>query len=397
VRILKQSPARPSGKGAAVGIENLTVGYGGVVAVRDLDLRVEQGELLVLLGPSGCGKTSTLRSVAGLETPVAGRITVGDDVVFDSGRGIATPPHKRRIGMVFQSYAVWPHMTVAQNVGFPLKMQRRPRQEIRERVEEVLELVGLTGYGRRGASKLSGGQMQRVALARSLAMQPSILLLDEPLSNLDAKLRERLRFELREVQQTIGITSIYVTHDQTEAFALADRVAVMSQGRVDQLDRPDRIYTEPVSRHVADFLGVENIVAGTIAAQRGEDLVEVSLDEFDLKVVAAGTGAVGARVDLCFRSESVDVLEGPSEGGNVWEGELRTVSFLGSQWRYRIVLDGGPVVEGASPASQPPGAQGSRARVRVRPRLIRLLATADAAAPNADTVAAGVGSGRVGD
>jgi iron(III) transport system ATP-binding protein len=369
---LKQSPAD---SGAGVGIERLTVGYGSVVAVRDLDLRIEQGELLVLLGPSGCGKTSTLRSVAGLETPTVGRITVGDDVLFDSDRSIAVPPNKRRIGMVFQSYAVWPHMTVAQNVGFPLKMQRKNKKEIRARVDEVLDLVGLGGLAKRGASKLSGGQMQRVALARSLAMRPSILLLDEPLSNLDAKLRERLRFELREVQQRIGITSIYVTHDQTEAFALADRVAVMSEGRIEQLDQPDKIYTEPVSRHVADFLGVENIVAGTVIAQRADGLTEVSLGDSGRKVLAAGTEAVGATVDICFRSESVDLVDGPADGDNVWEGPLRTVSFLGSQWRYRVELDGGPVVEGASPASRRPGEQGDRARIRVRPHLIRLLGT----------------------
>jgi iron(III) transport system ATP-binding protein len=371
---LKQTAATtPAGTGAAVGIEGLTVGYGSVVAVRDLDLRIEQGELLVLLGPSGCGKTSTLRSVAGLETPTLGRITVGDDVVFDSQRGIAVPPNKRRIGMVFQSYAVWPHMTVAQNIGFPLKMQRKPKKEIRARVDEVLELVGLTGLGQRGASKLSGGQMQRVALARSLAMRPSILLLDEPLSNLDAKLRERLRFELRDVQQRTGITSIYVTHDQSEAFALADRVAVMSQGRIDQLDRPDKIYTEPVSRQVADFLGVENIVAGTVTADRGDGLAEVSLDASDLKLVAAGERPVGSAVDICFRSESVDLGDGPAEGDNVWTGVLRAVSFLGAQWRFRVEVDDGPVVEGTSPASNPPGKQGDRIRVRVRPHLVRLL------------------------
>jgi iron(III) transport system ATP-binding protein len=369
--ILKQSP---TGKGTTVGIEHLTVGYGSFVAVRDLDLRIEQGELLVLLGPSGCGKTSTLRSVAGLETPTSGCIRVGDTVVFDSDRGVAVPPHKRRIGMVFQSYAVWPHMTVAQNVGFPLKMQRKSKREIRSRVDEVLDLVGLTGFAERGASKLSGGQMQRVALARSLAMRPSILLLDEPLSNLDAKLRERLRFELREVQQRIGITSIYVTHDQTEAFALADRVAVMSQGCIDQLDRPDKIYTEPVSRQVADFLGVENIFAGTVAGHRADGQAEVSLDGCGIKVLAAGGGQpVGAQVDICFRSESVDLVDGPAEGGNVWEGALRTASFLGAQWRFRVELDGGPVVEGAAPATSPPGQLGDRARVRVRPHLIRLL------------------------
>jgi iron(III) transport system ATP-binding protein len=365
---------RTSG-GAAVGIEGLTVGYDSVVAVKDLDLVVEQGEMIVLLGPSGCGKTSTLRSLAGLETPTAGRIRIGDEVVFDSGSGVAVPPNKRRIGMVFQSYAVWPHMTVAQNVGFPLKMQRKGRAEIRVRVEEMLDLVGLSGMGARGASKLSGGQMQRVALARSLAMQPSILLLDEPLSNLDAKLRERLRFELRELQQRIGITSIYVTHDQSEAFALADRVAVMSGGRIEQLDSPDQIYTEPVSRGVAEFLGVENIARGVVTSHRGEGLVEVAVSDGDVTMLAPGSQPVGAPVTLCFRSESVELLRGPSRAheDNAWDGTLRAVNFLGSQWRYRMDHDAGPGVEGTCAPSSPPGARGDRRRVRVPPHHIRLL------------------------
>jgi iron(III) transport system ATP-binding protein len=369
-----------SGHGTAVEIEDLRVEYDGVVAVEALDLTVRPGEMLVLLGPSGCGKTSTLRSVAGLETPTGGRISVGHDVVFDAARGVVVPPHKRRIGMVFQSYAVWPHMTVAQNVGFPLKMQRRGRAEIRARVAEVLEVVGLAGMAKRGASRLSGGQMQRVALARSLAMQPSILLLDEPLSNLDAKLRERLRFELREVQQRIGITSIYVTHDQSEAFALADRVAVMSAGRIEQLDGPDRIYTEPVSRRVAEFLGVENIASGMVRSQRPGGLAEVEVADSDLTIVAPGSSAaVGRPVSVCFRSESVELVTGagsadPDDGDvNVWEGTVRTVNFLGSQWRYRIDLDAGPVVEGTSTASLVPGAVGDRRRVRVTPPAIRLL------------------------
>jgi iron(III) transport system ATP-binding protein len=370
-----QSLPTSAGKnGSAVDIENLTVGYEGVTAVRDLDLRIEEGEMLVLLGPSGCGKTSTLRSVAGLEAPTRGRITVGHDVVFDSNRGIVVPPNKRRIGMVFQSYAVWPHMTVAQNVGFPLKMQRKGKAEIRSRVEEVLDLVGLSGMGHRGASRLSGGQMQRVALARSLAMQPSVLLLDEPLSNLDAKLRERLRFELRDVQQRIGITSIYVTHDQSEALALADRVAVMSQGRIEQLDRPDVVYSEPASRQMADFLGVENIFRGTVVERRADGLAEASLAGTACAVAGYGSQPVGTQVDVCFRSEGVELVTGPTEiEDDVWPGSLESVNFLGAQWRYRIELDIGPVLEGTSAASTPPGRTGDRARVRVRPGLVRLL------------------------
>ncbi|MQA87470.1 MAG: ATP-binding cassette domain-containing protein [Streptosporangiales bacterium] len=195
----------------AIRIENVTVRYGTVTAVRGLSLDVARGEMLVLLGPSGCGKTSVMRGIAGLETPAAGRITLADTVVFDAGRGIDVPVHRRGVGMVFQSYAIWPHKTVFQNVAFPLRMQRLPRKEIRARVAEALELVGLADFGSRGVSLLSGGQMQRVALARSVVMRPRVLLLDEPLSNLDAKLRDRLRFELREIQQHLGLTAASLT------------------------------------------------------------------------------------------------------------------------------------------------------------------------------------------
>ena len=231
-----------------VTIENLTLCYEGNTVVRDLDLEIADGESLVLLGQSGCGKTSTMRCVAGLETPNIGRITIGDRVVHDSATGRAVPPHKRNVGMVFQSYAVWPHRTVFENVAFSLTMQKVGKDETRQRVLDTLDLVGLRELADRGASQLSGGQMQRVALARSLVMRPSVLLLDEPLSNLDARLRERLRIELRELQLGSSLTTVYVTHDQVEAFALADRIALMQNGRIVQIGTPEEIYKNPVVR-----------------------------------------------------------------------------------------------------------------------------------------------------
>jgi iron(III) transport system ATP-binding protein len=246
-----------------VDVRGLTLKYGDAVAVSDLDLTVDEGEALVLLGQSGCGKTSTMRCIAGLETPASAVITIGDQTVFDSGSGINRPPNKRNVGMVFQSYAIWPHMTVFENVAFPLKMKGRKKAELRAAVHETLELVGLDHLADRGASLLSGGQMQRVALARSLAMQPSVLLLDEPLSNLDARLRHRLRMELRELQLRLNVTSLYVTHDQDEALALADRIALMQSGRIVQIGKPHEIYSHPRSASIAEFLGVGNIIPVT--------------------------------------------------------------------------------------------------------------------------------------
>jgi iron(III) transport system ATP-binding protein len=251
-----------------VAIENLTLCYEGNTVVRDLDLEIADGESLVLLGQSGCGKTSTMRCVAGLETPSIGRIAIGDRIVHDSATGRVVPPHKRNVGMVFQSYAVWPHRTVFENVAFSLRMQKVGKVEIRQRVLDTLDLVGLRELADRGASLLSGGQMQRVALARSLVMRPSVLLLDEPLSNLDARLRERLRMELRELQLRLALTTVYVTHDQAEAFALADRIALMQKGRIVQIGTPEQIYKNPVCASVADFLGVGNIFSCT-AGERG--------------------------------------------------------------------------------------------------------------------------------
>ena len=332
-------------------ISHLTMKYGDTVAVNDVSLNIPEGELLVLLGPSGCGKTSTMRCVVGLEQPASGTIRIGDEVVYSSDGGRNVPTDKRECGMVFQSYAIWPHKTVAQNVGFPLKMQRVPRDQIRARVEETLELVGLAGFGPRGASLLSGGQMQRVALARSLVADPRVLLLDEPLSNLDAKLRERLRFELKEIQLDLGLTAIYVTHDQSEALALADRIAVMNDGKIAQLADPVTIYQSPNSRFVADFLGMSNLFSAHVTATE-EGATKVKLTESGLELRATAV-APGPEVVACIRSEAAQVQSGTAawrdDGANCLRGVVEVASFLGTQVRYQVELEAGVVLDIAAP------------------------------------------------
>ncbi|MFI2288996.1 ABC transporter ATP-binding protein [Streptomyces niveus] len=331
-----------------VQLENITLSYGDATAVDSLSIDIENGESLVLLGKSGCGKTSTMRCVAGLETPTGGRIVIGDTVVFDSERGINVAPNKRNVGMVFQSYAVWPHRTIRQNVAFPLQQQKLPKDQIRERVTEVLDLVGLTEFADRGASLLSGGQMQRVALARSLVMRPSVLLLDEPLSNLDARLRDRLRVELREIQQRLNLTCVYVTHDQSEALALADRIALMQGGRIVQTDRPERIYDTPSSASIADFLGVSNIFPCTeITSGAGAVL---GLTGHEVEVRAEYDAGAPADPSVCIRPEDIRLSEEPStDGVNNWPGRVEVVSFQGSYVRYRVSLKGGPELDAIVP------------------------------------------------
>lgn len=313
-------------------VDGLTLRYGDAVAVRDLDLTVGDGESLVLLGESGCGKTSTMRCIAGLERPSTGRISVGGEVLFDSARGIDRPPHKRNIGMVFQSYAIWPHMTVFDNVAFPLTMQRTAKAEIARRVGETLELVGLAGFADRGASLLSGGQMQRVALARSVVMQPSVMLLDEPLSNLDARLRHRLRGDLRELQTRLGLTSVYVTHDQEEALALADRIAMMQHGRIVQIGRPNEIYAKPMSASIADFLGVGNILPVEALGPSGVRIAETGV----MLSVAPYDGA--GELKACIRGEDIAIGDDIAAGMNVLEGKLLTKEFLGASATYRVAI-----------------------------------------------------------
>ncbi|MGH3640686.1 MAG: ABC transporter ATP-binding protein [Mycobacterium sp.] len=322
-----------------INVQGLTLRYGDTAAVQDLDLTVGDGESLVLLGQSGCGKTSTMRCIAGLERPSTGRITVGDRVLFDSDHGTDCPPHKRNIGMVFQSYAIWPHMTVFDNVAFPLTMQRVNKSEIKRRVAETLELVGLEGFADRGASLLSGGQMQRVALARSVVMRPSVMLLDEPLSNLDARLRHRLRGDLRELQVRLGLTSVYVTHDQEEALALADRIAMMQHGRIVQIGGPNEIYAKPLSASIADFLGVGNIIAVDAIDATG---VRITGTDVTLNVEPFSTGP---DLKACIRGEDIVVGDDVAAHMNTLEGRLLAKEFLGASATYRLALNGGAEIE----------------------------------------------------
>jgi iron(III) transport system ATP-binding protein len=320
---------------ARIVIRNLAKTYGRVQAVADFSLEVANGEFVSLLGPSGCGKTSTLRMVAGLEVPTGGEILIGDRPVSVPAQGILVAPEARRLGMVFQSYAVWPHMTVRENVAFPLRMLRVPPGEREERTAAVLGLVKLDGYGLRYPHELSGGQQQRVALARALVMEPEGLLLDEPLSNLDAKLREEMRFEIRELQARTRVTVLYVTHDQAEAMVLSDRVVVMDAGRTQQVGSPADIYLRPATPFLAGFVGLTNLLRGTVARREGRGCT-VILDGGDAETVLLCEGIQDlARATLVsLRPEDIEVATvGPGIPGTV----LGT-AFLGDRVDCRIRL-----------------------------------------------------------
>jgi iron(III) transport system ATP-binding protein len=330
-----------------------------VLAVDDVSFDVRPGEMFTLLGPSGCGKTTTLRSIAGLEDPDRGTISIDGTVFFDSGRGIRVAPESRGLGMVFQSYAIWPHMTVFRNVSLPLAVLPRRRRPdgaaIKERVDRALAVTGLDTYADRSATKLSGGQQQRLALARALVVQPRVMLLDEPLSNLDATLRESMRFELKRLQRELGLTAIYVTHDQTEALSMSSRIAVLEAGRIRQLGKPRDVYERPESRFVADFIGVTNFLDGTVREQRdGQSLVACADGEL---WVAGLDAAIGAPVTLSVRPECVDLSESaPAEGTtNVWKATVRTRAFLGDSVDHVLEAGGTPLRNRANPSvSLPP-------------------------------------------
>ena len=307
-----------------VRIEHVFKRFGKVTAVNDFDLVVKDGEFVSILGPSGCGKTTTLRMVAGFERATEGEIHIGDHCVSSSQQGTFTPPEKRDIGMVFQSYAVWPHMTVEENVGYPLKIQKVEKNERAKRVQEMLELVHLGEYGKRYPHQLSGGQQQRVALARALVAQPGLLLLDEPLSNLDAKLRESMRFEILSIQKKLGITVIYVTHDQGEAMAMSDRVVVMSKGVVQQIGAPHAIYTHPANKMVADFIGLVNFIDGEVKGDR----VFIK----DSKISFPNTTKVSGEATIAVRPENITLS---ANGGQV-EGTMVTRFYLGDAVDFRV-------------------------------------------------------------
>ncbi|HEX7298521.1 MAG TPA: ABC transporter ATP-binding protein [Solirubrobacteraceae bacterium] len=314
-----------------------------VRAVNDVSLDVEDGQFFTMLGPSGCGKTTTLRCVAGLETPDAGEIAVGERVLFSSSQKIKAPANERGLGMVFQSYAIWPHMNVYKNVAFPLEVlprgKRLAKRDLRERVERVLAVVKLDHLANRQATDLSGGQQQRLALARALVMEPPLLLLDEPLSNLDAKLREDMRFELKRLQRELGITAVYVTHDQSEALAMSNMVAVMKEGEVQQLGRPREIYEHPRTRFVADFIGTSNFIDGVIERSEGERyLVETAYGK--LAATSGADFAPGTKVVVAARPEQIEIEPGQANGSvpNEWYGTVGTRAFVGESVDHVVTV-----------------------------------------------------------
>lgn len=317
-------------------LENITKVFpsrgavGEVVAVQDVNLEIQEGELITLLGPSGCGKTTTLRMVAGFEFPSAGRI------VLDGQEINSLPPHKRDMSMVFQSYALFPHLTVFENVAYGLNVQRLNKKTIAERVGRVLDLVHLQGYGDRAPGQLSGGQQQRVALARALVMEPKVLLMDEPLSNLDAKLREEMRTEIRRIQRELNITSVYVTHDQIEAMTLSDRIVIMNEGLIEQVGTPVEIYRFPNSRFVANFIGRANFLDGTVLAQQDSNVTIKSLGETVNLSNVKHQFREGESATLIVRPEMIQIRK----NGGLYQGTIRQAVYLGDMIEYTVDVGG---------------------------------------------------------
>jgi iron(III) transport system ATP-binding protein len=331
----------------------------GRPAIDGVSFAVPAGEIVVLLGPSGCGKTTTLRCVAGLEHPTSGEISIAGHVVSSPARGILVPPRSRELGMVFQSYAVWPHMTVRQNVVYPLKHRKIARGEANRKVDEVLQLVGLTEYADRPVVALSGGQMQRVALARSIVYRPQLLLLDEPLSNLDAKLRLRLRDDLRVILKQTGMTALYVTHDQAEAVVLGDRIGVMRDGKLLQIGTPDQIYNRPADLFVANFTGATNELTGTLVGRSGEFGVVDYGDGRRGEAALLQAVNVGEKLRIALRPENIAI--GASEGANIFPARVVDRRYQGTQTVYDIDLFGRRLeaLELGTAARHPVGAETS--------------------------------------
>jgi iron(III) transport system ATP-binding protein len=361
-------------------IHDLSLQYrterGEVHAVRGVTMEVKQGEFYTLLGPSGCGKTTTLRCVAGLETPQQGEIIVGDDLVFSASRGLSIPPYKREIGMVFQSYAIWPHMNVFENVAFPLREMagRFSQPEIRDKVKRALSLVQLSGLEERPAPFLSGGQQQRLALARALVREPGVLLLDEPLSNLDAKLREETRLELRELVKRLKITTLYVTHDQMEALTMSDRIAVMSEGRIVQEGTPLEIYQFPRERFVASFIGLCDFFEGRIKNMpcNGQAFGEVETSCGVLTCVLPDGAAAGDSVVVVLRPEDVFLLDGSSSSEeNILQGCVKALVFVGDALECQMTVGDHRLRMKTHPSAKL--TCGSTVQLRVSPERCRAL------------------------
>jgi ABC-type Fe3+/spermidine/putrescine transport system ATPase subunit len=334
---------------AAVRLEGLWKTYPGNAhpAVKDLSLDVRDGEIVTLLGPSGCGKTTTLRMVAGLEVPDAGEIFFGERAVVVTSRRFFLPPEKRNVGMVFQSYAIWPHMTVAENVAFPLKSRRFAKKEIKDRVHKALDLVGMAAYDDRPAPLLSGGQQQRVAFARALVTEPQVLLLDEPFSNLDAKLREQMRIEVKLLQRRLNIAVLFVTHDQIEALSLSNRIALMNAGIVQQQGSPRLLYEQPANEFVRDFVGRTLLFKGTVRSSHPSGQVAIAVDGAPDCVVFGRTynpvaAGNNGSVYLAIRPEDVEILPalGAQPPAGMVGGIARAALFVGERIEYQIEVEG---------------------------------------------------------
>jgi ABC-type Fe3+/spermidine/putrescine transport system ATPase subunit len=322
-------------------VQNLVKRYGAITVVHDISFEVARGEFVSLLGPSGCGKTTTLRCIAGLEDAASGVIRIGDRVVSAPEQNILVPPHERQVGMVFQSYAIWPHMTVGQNVGFPLTIRKVPSADVVKQVDEALAIVGLTPFKDRHPSQLSGGQQQRVALARAIVGRPKVLLFDEPLSNLDAKLREGTRVEIKRLQRRLDVAAVYVTHDQEEALSMSDRVIVMEGGRIQQTGTPKELYRSPVNHFVADFVGratfIDVVRGKTGSGWMTPDGAPIDVDE------SAFNG--GAAYQAMLRPEGIEILESSdaAEPGRSLPGVISDSHYLGAYTEYLVDAGGAKV------------------------------------------------------
>jgi len=335
-----------------IGVADLSKHFGAVVAIGGVSFEIADGEFVSLLGPSGCGKTTTLRCIAGLEDATGGEVRIGDHLVSAPAHGILVPAHERRIGMVFQSYAVWPHMTVQENVGFPLSVRAVKAAEATGEVEEALRIVGLSALATRYPAQLSGGQQQRVALARAIVGRPQVLLFDEPLSNLDAKLREGMRSEIRALQRRLGIAAVYVTHDREEALSMSDRVIVMDQGRIVQIGTPQDLYRRPASRFVADFVGKVSFVELSRNASGGWSCP-------DGTVLATGSGeARGAQALAAIRPEAIRldpaIAPPPEAGPNCFLGTIAEAQYMGPHTEYMVEAVG-TVLRAYAPVDLAPG------------------------------------------
>lgn len=370
-------PSKVSNAPLGLSLQSITKQFGDVAAVNGITLEVEKGTFVCLVGPSGCGKTTTLRMVAGLEFPTQGVITLNGKTVSNPASGLALPPEERNLGMVFQSYAIWPHMTVEDNVGFGLKLLKYPKEKRASEVNKVLEIVGLKGFGTRYPSQLSGGQQQRVALARAVVTNPALLLFDEPLSNLDEKLRETMRLEIRALQQQLGTTSLYVTHSHQEALAIADLIGVMNAGKILQLASPRELYMRPTSTFVAEFVGFANIFQATIQAV-SPDNIDISLEDQYAEAILRrpelemehGKPQLDQTMRVMCRPENIRIINPTETIKNNWllAGTVRSAVFCGSYVEYFVKTASGMDVRVHQRVAEADAQVGQSVKMIINPR-----------------------------